>query len=469
MPRPRKDGVPAYRRHKARNCAVVTIAGHDYYLGPYGSPSSKQKYASLIRAWQQRQEPGTVTAPEPLVPNDRPMVNELILVYLKYARDYYRPNHGENKEAGCISDALAVLQEQGYGREPADVFRPKDLKKVREAMVAKSWSRSYVNSQVNRVRRMFAHAVEEDLIPGTVYHALLAVKGLRKGTPGVREAKKVVRVAGEHIKAVLGKAHTVLKAMILFAYRTGARPGEVCALKPCHLDRTGKVWVYHVPPDANKTEHHDQERKVYIGPRAKKILVPWLEGISPEEHVFSPIRAEQLRQRARREARKTPLYPSHLKRLQVKRKLTPNALEAGPLRPDLFPARRQASLQGREGAELDAEPAPAQRGDPVPQEVWDRDRSHPAWPQEAEHHGDLRRAERPQGDAGGFRPGLTGPQRLATCGAGRRPQGHAGGSAYLVITEPQLLVLAGSSSAKMRNATSWTRSSVSGLHIDVVL
>ncbi len=32
MPR-KKD--PSYRFHKARNCAVVTIAGHDHYLGEY--------------------------------------------------------------------------------------------------------------------------------------------------------------------------------------------------------------------------------------------------------------------------------------------------------------------------------------------------------------------------------------------------------------------------------------------------
>lgn len=323
MSRPRKGALPAYRLHKARNCAVVTIDGHDHYLGPFGSPSSKQKYAALIRAWQQRQEQPAAEPDAPLVPNDRPTVNELILAYLKHARDYYRPNHGENKEAGCINDALAVLQEQGYGREPGDAFRPKDLKKVREAMVAKRWSRTYVNSQVNRVKRMFAYAVEEDLIPGTVYHALLAVKGLRKGTPGVRETKKVRPVPRGDIKPVLARAHAVLKAMLLFAYRTGARPAEVCALKPCHLDRTGKVWLYRVPPDANKTEHHDQERKVYVGPRARKILETWLEGIAPDEFVFSPARAERLRQKARRDARKTPLYPSHLRRLEAKRRKAP--------------------------------------------------------------------------------------------------------------------------------------------------
>ena len=86
---------------------------------------------------------------------------------------------------------MAVVQETGHGREFADAFRPKDLKKVREAMIARGWSRNYVNAQINRVRRMFAFATEEDLIPGHVYHALLAVKGLRKGTPGVRETRKV--------------------------------------------------------------------------------------------------------------------------------------------------------------------------------------------------------------------------------------------------------------------------------------
>lgn len=43
MSRPRKGALPTYRFHKARNCAVVTIDGHDHYLGPFGSPSSKQK------------------------------------------------------------------------------------------------------------------------------------------------------------------------------------------------------------------------------------------------------------------------------------------------------------------------------------------------------------------------------------------------------------------------------------------
>jgi hypothetical protein len=71
--------------------------------------SGRSSHPAASRAWQQRQEQPAAESDAPLMPNDRPTINGLILAYLKHARDYYRPNHGENKEAGCINDALAVL------------------------------------------------------------------------------------------------------------------------------------------------------------------------------------------------------------------------------------------------------------------------------------------------------------------------------------------------------------------------
>jgi hypothetical protein len=84
----------------------VTIDGKDYYLGRYDTPASKQKYASLIRVWQERQATPNLPRAEPLRPSDQATINDLVLVYLKYAEEYYKPNQGENREAGCISDAL---------------------------------------------------------------------------------------------------------------------------------------------------------------------------------------------------------------------------------------------------------------------------------------------------------------------------------------------------------------------------
>jgi len=53
---PKSHRPPAYRLHKARNCAVVTIDGRNYYLGPFGSPESHEKYAHLVAEWRYHSE-----------------------------------------------------------------------------------------------------------------------------------------------------------------------------------------------------------------------------------------------------------------------------------------------------------------------------------------------------------------------------------------------------------------------------
>ena len=49
---PRTNRPPAYRLHKARNAAVVTITGKNHYLGPYGSPESYERYTQLLAEWR---------------------------------------------------------------------------------------------------------------------------------------------------------------------------------------------------------------------------------------------------------------------------------------------------------------------------------------------------------------------------------------------------------------------------------
>jgi integrase len=301
MPRTKSGSLPSYRLYKRTGQAVVTLDGRDHYLGQHGSLESQRKYRRLIDAWLARQEqaqaaPAPLPSPPPL--SDTPTVNEVILAYVRHAADYYKPAEGgEQKELGCIRDALRVVKKLS-GREPAVEFGPKALKAVRQEMVTKGWSRGYVNHQVNRVRRMFRWATEEELIPATTYHALQAVRCLRKGLPGVRESKKVRPVSVGSIRKVLKRVRQVIRAMILFQYHTGCRPSEVCHLKPKRIDRTGEVWVFR--PRRHKTAHHGKQREVLIGPRAQKVLGEWLKDLSPDEYVFSPARAEARRQEERR-------------------------------------------------------------------------------------------------------------------------------------------------------------------------
>jgi integrase len=65
------------------------------------------------------------------------------------------------------------------------------------------------------------------------------------------------------------------------------RPNEVCQVRPCDVDRSGKVWTY--APAEHKTEHHGKGRVILIGPRGQDILRPYL--LRPHgEYCFRPSR-----------------------------------------------------------------------------------------------------------------------------------------------------------------------------------
>jgi hypothetical protein len=217
--------IPQPTRHRSGQ-AVVRLNGRDIYLGRFGTPAVKSKYEKLIASW---------LANDRQLPNAQRTINEIILAYLEHAGAYYKPirkrngDAGRSGEVGCIVYALDVVAEL-FGRTPTIDFGPKCLKAVRAKMLEKGWARGYANHQVNRVRRMFRWATEEELIDPVIHHALQTVRGLRKGLPGVRESKRIRPAPMASIKAVLPLVPPMVKAMILFQYWTGCRPSEVCRL-----------------------------------------------------------------------------------------------------------------------------------------------------------------------------------------------------------------------------------------------
>jgi len=51
------EATPKYRRHKASGQAVVSIQGHDFYLGPWNSKASvvcNTRPSPSQAAWKQR-------------------------------------------------------------------------------------------------------------------------------------------------------------------------------------------------------------------------------------------------------------------------------------------------------------------------------------------------------------------------------------------------------------------------------
>ncbi len=87
--------------------------------------------------------------------------------------------------------------------------------------------------------------------------------------------------------------------LLAVQFLAGMRPNEACHLRGCHIDREGRVpdgptfpgvWVYVVPPAANKTYHKGKKRIVFLGPKAQEILSPYIAGCGPDDYLFSPAR-----------------------------------------------------------------------------------------------------------------------------------------------------------------------------------
>ena len=106
--------------------------------------------------------------------------------------------------------------------------------------------------------------------------------------------------------------------MIRFQYLVGCRPEEVTIIRPCDIfDRENEVWEY--VPNSHKTEHHDRQRRVFVGKQAQCILEPWLDRCD-SAYCFSPKEARNTFDAVRRMRRLTPHTPTSRKR---KRKRTP--------------------------------------------------------------------------------------------------------------------------------------------------
>ena len=270
-------------------------------------------------------------------------IDELILAYLTFADGYYLKNGVPTDEPANIKYALRPLR-RGYGQSEARRFSPLGLKAVRESMIESSLCRNEVNKRIGKIVRMFHRAAENELVPGSVYQDLKAVRGLSRGRTTARESALVRPVADAHVDAVRAHVSRQAWAMVELQRLTGMRPGEVCMMATGDIERSGSVWAYR--PSSHKTEHHGRERVVPLGPRAQDVLRSWLRG-DPAAYLFSPAEAMKELHSPRRAIRKTSVQPSQLDRQKRDPIKTPGAfyttdsyrraIQAGCLKADVTP------------------------------------------------------------------------------------------------------------------------------------
>jgi hypothetical protein len=165
-----------------------------------------------------------------------------------------------------------------------------------------------------------------------VRHGLLCIEGLRRGRCGARESQPVKQVDDVVVAATLPFLCPTVRAMVQVQQLTGMRSGELVVMRGVDIDTSSDVWRY--TPQHHKTVHHGHSRVIAIGPKAQEILKPFLPE-DPSQFVFSPRRARDERNAAKRAARKTNVQPSQINR----RKRSRRARRASATKP-----RRTAAL-----------------------------------------------------------------------------------------------------------------------------
>jgi integrase len=295
MPRPKKL-IPDYRKHRASGQAVVTLNGRDYYLGPHGTKVSKLEYDRIVAEWlASGRSPGFGASLEEVT------IVELIADYVAFAKTYY--GTGRTSEYHRLVRIMKLLRSL-YGRTPAASFGVKEFKAVRQQLMNGDLCRSYVNQTMQKVVALFKWAAAEGTIAASVPQNLSMVPGLRKGKCGLREADPVVPVEDAVVATTLPYVPAVVADMIQIQRLTAMRPAEICVMRPIDVNRSGDVWVYR--PPHHKTTHHGKERAIPIGPKAQRLLLPYLDR-DAEAYCFRPCESESKRRAARHAVRKTPL------------------------------------------------------------------------------------------------------------------------------------------------------------------
>jgi len=273
---------PAYNHHKASNRARVCIDGQYRYLpGAYDSAESWAAYWALINEVERRATP--VAGPPAPKPHEQAVVAprlltiaELLELYDQHARIYYRRDGKVTAEPANLRCNLRPLLEV-YGLTIASAFTPGDLRRVRDEMIRRGWSRRHINHAIGRVKRFFNWCVEYEHIPEHVAGALARVKGLEEYRSLAREKPPVESVPDSVVDATLPHfcRSQMAANMVRLQRLTACRPGELVAMTVEEIDRRDpECWWYR--PRFHKTMHQGKDREIPIGRKAQAILLPYL-------------------------------------------------------------------------------------------------------------------------------------------------------------------------------------------------
>jgi integrase len=216
----------AYSHHKATGQAFVRVDGRIHYLGKYGTPESRVRHRNIVAAAQARREAFDLLRPL--------SVGELCERFVAAMQREHGPRSWQDIEARAV--ALTVCAK--HAGMVAAAFGPKALQDIQQAMLkADRLTRYGINRRKQHIVAMFKWAVSEELVPPSAWHALQAVRALRRGKG--RDNPPRVPADPVAVDAVVAKlqadGNTGAALCVRFMRSTGCRPSEAYGATPADL------------------------------------------------------------------------------------------------------------------------------------------------------------------------------------------------------------------------------------------
>lgn len=317
MPRPRKAAPELYwLQQKQAYC--VNVAGKRFVLGK-DRDAAEMRRAELLLRHRAASAPSLEEALA--VPAaDRTVAEALVL----YRRDL-RPSMDE-RHVRRIDRAIGLVASRYGGMRAADLS-PLHVGEVRKALAAEGQSRNYINAIVACFKACWRWCLGNGVVAGMNAVAILQVRAWEEGDGG-RELPPRLPVADEVVAKTLPHLPTLVAALVRLLRVSGARPGEITAMRRRDVSTSAAEFVEPLPgwrataqvaggsavwlfvPPKHKTRRKRKARVVALGPAAQAVLGPLLDGLGPDDHVFSPARSEAIRSAERRAERECPVYDS---------------------------------------------------------------------------------------------------------------------------------------------------------------
>lgn len=283
------------------------------YFGRADDPRSRARYAEARRVWEEaraaearKEETEQKARSGGII--QAALIAELIERYLIYAEERYQ-KHG--KKTGTKDNIWYTLRPflARYGAIDSADFGLDELEEYqRELDAGGKLCRNQINARIRIIIAMFTWGARhrgkngQRMVPPAVAGELRLIEKLRRGYCRAKDHPRKGAAPLEDIEKTAAELAEPIASMVRLQLLTGARPNEIREMKAREITKAGRsLWEYR--PESYKTEHQEQdgERKIiFLGPKAVKILRPFMaaaEKEGREDYLFRPAQAAAERRR----------------------------------------------------------------------------------------------------------------------------------------------------------------------------